>query len=227
MKWSCSCAGNVDRTVSTRSRSKSGPRTQSSMTSSRCGQPAGAEVASSLHLEVVVGQPAVGAQLLLVGQVGPVGDVEVPAGVQVQPRPAAGGRAEDRPPDERLDRPREVVVQAGQRDVRAGVGVVDRVDDAVPDQGLAGVELPAEEGVDQPADGDRLLAGGRVQEAVGDRVPAVHRLVGVEVHDHRLGADGQAPREDLVAGDRLLQVHQPLPGLVVGPVQLVGVADHA
>ena len=57
-----------------------------------------------------------------------------------------------------------------------------------------------------------------------DRIPVVHRLVRPEVHDHRLGADREGPRELLVV-DRRLQVHEHLAGLVVGLVQVVLVVD--
>ena len=62
---------------------------------------------------------------------------------------------------------------------------------------------------------------------MADRVAVVHRLVGAEVHDHRLGADRERAGEHVEAVDRRLQVHQPLAGLVVGAVQLVRVADVA
>jgi hypothetical protein len=92
---------------------------------------------------------------------------------------------------------------------------------------LAGVELPAEERVDEAADREHLVAHLGVEEAVVDGVAVVHRLVGPEVHDHRLGADGERAREDVVAVDRGLQVHQPLAGGVVGAVELLRVADVA
>lgn len=64
-------------------------------------------------------------------------------------RPPLGGRAEQRPADHVLDQLREVVVERGDLEVGAGVGEVDRAEDPVPvAQRLAGVELPAEEGVD-------------------------------------------------------------------------------
>ena len=60
-----------------------------------------------------------------------------------------------------------------------------------------------------------------------DGVAVVHRLLGPEVHDHRLGADRERAREVVVALDRGLEVHQPLARLVVGAVQLGAVADVA
>ena len=57
-----------------------------------------------------------------------------------------------------------------------------------------------------------------------DGVAQVHRLVGLEVHDHHLRADRQRPREVLVV-DGGLQVHQHLAGLVVRAVQVAAVAD--
>ena len=102
-------------------------------------------------------------------------------------------------------------MKARQGDVGTGVGVVDREQLVVFDQRFAGVELPAKEGVDKPADRDRLLPGVGAEEVVVDRVASVHRLVGVEVHDHRLGADRQRPSEHVKTRNRLLQVHEPLP----------------
>ena len=63
------------------------------------------------------------------------------------------------------------------------------------------------------------------EEVVVDRVAVVHRLLGPEVHDHRLGADRQRAGEDVEALDRRLQVHQALAGLVVGLVELAAVLD--
>ena len=115
-------------------------------------------------------------------------------------------------------------MQRGHRDVRAGVGVVDGVDVVADDEHLAGVELPAEERVDDPRDGDRLLAGGLGEEAVVDGVPQVHRLLRPEVHHHRLRADRQRPGEVVVV-DGGLEVHQHLAGLVVRLVQVAAVVD--
>ena len=72
--------------------------------------------------------------------------------------PPAGDEAERAPLQQRLDRPREVVVQARERDVGRRVGVVDRVDLVAAHQALARVELPAEERVDQAADRQHLVA---------------------------------------------------------------------
>ncbi len=84
-----------------------------------------------------------------------------------------------------------------------------------------------EERVDEAADGEDLVAQLRAQEVVVDGVAVVHRLVGTEVHDHRLGADRERAGEDVEAVDGGLQVHQPLAGGVVRVVQLLGVADVA
>ena len=118
-------------------------------------------------------------------------------------------------------------MEADQADVRARVRVVDRVDLAVADQRLAAVELPAEEGVDRPADGHDLAAGLRAEEVVVDLVAVVERAVGLEPHDHRLGADREAAGEDVEAVDRGLEVHQAPAGLVVAGGELAGVADLA
>ena len=49
---------------------------------------AGAEVVVAVGLEVVVGQPAVGRELVAVAQIFAVADLEVPARVEVEPRAA-------------------------------------------------------------------------------------------------------------------------------------------
>ena len=185
----------------------------------------GAEIVVLGHLEVRVGEPPVLRQLLLVGQVLAVADLEVVPGRLVDPHLPPGRRAERRPADERADRPREVVVQARQGDVRRRVRVVDRRGDAVLDDRLAGVELPAEERVHEPADRHDLVAGLGGEEVVVDLVAVVHRPVGLEVHHHRLGADREATSEDVEVLDRGLQVHQPLAGGVVDGMQFGGVAD--
>ena len=59
---------------------------------------------------------------------------------------------------------------------------------------------------------------------MGHGVPVVHRLVGPEVHHHRLRADRQRAGEVLVV-DRGLEVHQHLAGLVVRAVQVAAVVD--
>ena len=92
---------------------------------------------------------------------------------------------------------------------------------------LARVELPAEERVDQAADREYLVAELGREEVVLDGVAVVHREVGAELHDHRLGADRQRAGEHVEAVDRRLQVHEPLAGLVVRAVQLGAVADVA
>ena len=55
-----------------------------------------------------------------------------------------------------------------------------------------------------------------------DLVAVVERAVGLEAHDHRLGADRQAAREDVEAVDGGLEVHQPPAGLVVAGGELPG-----
>ena len=118
-------------------------------------------------------------------------------------------------------------MQRDERDVRAGVRVVDRVDLAVADQRLARVELPAEERVHRAADRHHLAPGLRLQERVVDLVAVVERAVGLEAHDHRLGADRQRAGEHVEPVDRALEVHQPLAGLVVAGLQLRPVAHLA
>ena len=155
MKRSCSCAGYVSRTVRTSSavELRRGDPLEHELVD--VGEPGVAEVAVAVDLEVLVGQLAVGGELLLVGEVLAVADLEVAPGVEVQPRLAAGDRAERAPLQQRAHRPREVVVQARQRDVGRRVGVVDRVRLGAAHERLAGVELPAEERVDQPRDRQR------------------------------------------------------------------------
>ena len=176
-------------------------------------------------LKVAVGEAAIFGELLLVREVFAIADREVVPGRLVDPHPAAGRRAERGPAHERTDRPREVVMQAGEGDVRGGVGVVDRRGDPVLDDRLARVELPAEEGVHEPADRDDLVARLGGEEVVVDLVTVVHRPVGLEVHHHGLGPDREAAGEDVEVLDRRLQVHQPLARGVVDGVQLRGVAD--
>src|SRR5581483_4000751 len=79
-------------------------------------------------LEVGVGKRPVGGQLLAVGDPRRVRDLEVLLRRQVKARPAARDEREQGPLDQRLHRPREVVVQAGESHVRTRVRVVDRVD---------------------------------------------------------------------------------------------------
>ena len=60
-------------------------------------EPAGAEVVVAVSLEVVVGQPAVGDQLLAVAEIVPIGDLEVAARVEVDPRAPGRDQAERAP----------------------------------------------------------------------------------------------------------------------------------
>ena len=218
-------AGKVDVIVSTSRPSKSAPSTQSTRISSRCASLVGAELVVLGDLEVVVREPPVLGELLRVAEVVAVADLEVGAGRLVDPHLPPGRGAERRPAHERPDRPGEVVVQARDGDVRGRVRVVDRRGDAVLDDRLARVELPAEEGVHEPADRHDLVAGLGGEEVVVDLVAVVHRPVRLEVHHHRLGADREAAREDVEVLDRRLQVHQPLAGGVVDGLQLRRVAD--
>ncbi len=116
-------------------------------------------------------------------------------------------------------------MQARESDVWAGIGVVDGVHLAASHEGLAGVELPPEERVDEPSDGHDLGSRARRQEAVLDRIAQVHGLVRLKAHDHRLGADRQRAGEHVVVVDRLLQVHQHLAALVIRGMQFRGVPD--
>jgi hypothetical protein len=111
-------------------------------------------------------------------------------------------------------------VQRGHRDIGAGVGVVDRVDLVAGDEHLRRVELPAEEGVDDPADRHGSRSAADSERKSWTRHTGRAWACRAEVDDHRLGADRERARELLVLDGRL-QVHEHLAGLVVGPVQLV------
>ena len=87
----------------------------------------GAPVVVALGLEVLVGEREVGVELLVVGAVG-VGDLEVRRHLEVDVGAATGDQAVRRPLHQGADRPGEVVVERGDGDIGAGVGVVDRVD---------------------------------------------------------------------------------------------------
>jgi hypothetical protein len=86
-----------------------------------------AELRVCVRLEVLVAEAAVRAELLLVGEVVAVPDLEPRTRLDVESHRPGVGEAERAPADERRDRPGEVVVQARQRDVRRRVRVVDRV----------------------------------------------------------------------------------------------------
>ncbi len=187
-------------------------------------EPARAEVVVAVGVEVLVRQPAVRGELLFVAEILAVADLEVASRGEVYPRPAPGDQAERAPLQQRLHRPREVVVQARQRNVGRGVRVVDRMDLIAAHQALARVELPVEERVDKPADRQHLLAQLGREEVMGDLVAVVHRLVRAELHDHRLGADRQRPCEHVEVLDRGLQVHQAPARGVVGALELLAVA---
>src|SRR5205814_9990043 len=118
-------------------------------------------------------------------------------------------------------RPREVVVQRRECDVGRRVRVVDRIGNAVLDDRLAGVELPAEERVHEPRDADDLIAELGREEVVPNLVAVVHRPAGVEPHRHRLGADRERAYEHVEALERRLQVHHPLARLVVTRTELL------
>ena len=108
------------------------------------------ELLVTVGLEVLVGESAVLAQLLVVGEVLSVADGEVLPGVEVDAHRPAGDDAERGPAQQSTHRPREVVVQRGNRNVGRGVRVVDRRRLAVLDDRLARVELPPEERVHEP-----------------------------------------------------------------------------
>ena len=135
--------------VRTASSSNSADSTYSTTTSSRRGRPR-RERLELLLLEVAVGELSVAVELVLVRKLG-VADLEVVRGRLVDASAARDG-AERAPGDEGPDRPREVVVEAHERDVGRRVRIVDQGRLIALDDHLAGVELPAEERVDEPAD---------------------------------------------------------------------------
>src|SRR5262249_60635712 len=114
------------------------------------GQVRGAELAVVVDGEVGIGEAQVAGQLLAVIQVTVVTDLEIAAGVDVQPRLPGGRQAVHRPLQQGLDGPGEVVVQRGDRDVRAGGGVVDRVGVVAPEEHVVGGELPPAKGGEDP-----------------------------------------------------------------------------
>ena len=224
MNRSCSAAGYVPRTVSSSRASKSGLSTHSARPRRRGA--AGSRRSRGSARSRSSRRRAGGSPPACRRRTGRRGRRSRSSRPWRGPGAACGRRPrEHRPPHQRRHRPREVVVQGGQRDVRARVGVVDRVHLAARDEVLARVELPPEERVHQPGDRHDLLADLGGEEPVRDLVPVVHRQLGPELHHHRLRPDRQRAREDVVAVDRLLQVHQPLPRDVVGRVQVVAVLD--
>src|SRR5437016_10555181 len=106
------------------------------------GHRGGAEVLVRLDLEVLVREPAVFAELLPIREVAAVADIEVAALVLVDHHPPPADDAEETPLDERLHRPREVVVQTRERDVGGSIRVIDRMYPRAADEVLARVELP-------------------------------------------------------------------------------------
>src|SRR4051812_15580058 len=102
-------------------------------------------------------EPAELHELLFVRQRLVVADVEPRMRVDVDPHAASLREAERRPAYERGDRPREVVVQARQRDVGRRIRVVDRMYLVVAHDRLSKVDLPAEERVDDLGDRYALL----------------------------------------------------------------------
>ena len=184
----------------------------------------GAELVEAVGLHALVGDLCVALEALAVREV-LLGDGEEGVPAEVGGLLALGGGAEDGPADHVLDEVREVVVQRGDLEVGAGVGEVDRVEDAVLAQRLAGVELPAEERVDGEAGvgEDRPLLA--VDEEEVDLVAVVEGGAGVVLDDVDLRSDADGADEQVEGVDGLLQVHDPLAGLLVGAAQLLRVVD--
>src|SRR5207237_753899 len=135
-------------------------------------------------------------------------DYEVSALILFDRHQTPGDDAEGTPLDERLDRPREVVVQARQRDVGRRVRVVDRMHLAAADERLARVEVPAEERVHEAGDRHDLPPGLGREKVVVDDVALVHRRVRVEVHRHPPSAGRARAAEHRVAFHRRRQGHR-------------------
>ena len=184
----------------------------------------GAELVEAVGLHALVGDLCVALEALAVREV-LLGDGEEGVPAEVGGLLALGGGAEDGPADHVLDEVREVVVQRGDLEVGAGVGEVDRVEDAVLAQRLAGVELPAEERVDGEAGvgEDRPLLA--VDEEEVDLVAVVEGGAGVVLDDVDLRSDADGADEQVEGVDGLLQVHDPLARFFVGSAQLLRVVD--
>ena len=116
-------------------------------------------------------------------------------------------------------------MQRGDLEVRAGVGEVDRVEHAVLAQRLARVELPAEERVDRQAGVGEHRPLVAVDEEEVDLVTIVERGGRVVLDDVDLRANADRADEQVEGVDGLLQVHDPLAGLLVGLLQLARVVD--
>src|SRR5262245_60158637 len=100
-----------------------------------------AEIAELFGLEALTCDPGIGAKSLARIKV-TVGDRVERLPIEVAPHLAAGGRAEDRPAQIGLDQPGEMVVERCDLAIRAGIGKIDRVPDAVLGQSLARIEIP-------------------------------------------------------------------------------------
>src|SRR4029450_12272354 len=149
---------------------------------------------------------------------GVLGDIVPAAALGVQAHRPAGDHAVQAPLGQGAQGPGEVVVEPDDGHVGGGVGEVDRVAAAVADDHLEAVELPAEERPDAGPEGDDLVAQLGGEEVVVDLIPEMQGFGRVVVGDHRLGADGQAAGEDVIALDPGLDVHQlPAPGVIGRP----------
>ena len=178
-----------------------------------------------LGLEIRPGD--VGVILELVGE-GLVlgGDLEVPAPVQVRVHRAIGRRTEYRPAQVRLDQPREMIVQRRDLGVGAGVREIDRSPHSVRAQGLAGIEIPAEERVDDHGhlrQGCHVLGNQEVVPVHPVSVVQWRRRVIVNVTELR--AETDATHEQVERLHALLQMHDARTAPVIGLVQTVFVAN--
>lgn len=163
---------------------------------------------------MLVGQLFVFGQLFVVAVIG-VGNFEIFFNIHGDAHGALGDGAEDAPGQQRFDGPRKVVVQAGNGNIGAGVGKVDGPQCAVFKNGLAGVEVPAEKGVDDLGDDASLAPFVRAEKIVVNLVAAMHRLGGVVMQADDLRPDGQRAHKNVKIIQPGLQVHQHLAGGVV------------
>src|SRR5215472_6286202 len=160
-----------------------------------------AELLEAPGLEALFGQRRVGLELVREGLLGR-GDLEVRLPVQVGPHLTPRGRAKYRPADVRLDQPGKVEMERGNLGVGAGVGEVDRMPYAAAAQRLAGIELPAEEGVDGERQRAQMLDLGRRHEAGLHRIAIVQGCVRVIGNATGLRSHANAAHEQVPVLDR-------------------------
>src|SRR4026208_1997723 len=138
----------------------------------------GAEILETRPRQALPRDPGVAGELLTVRQVAG-GDLEPWLPVESTPHAPPGGGTEERPAQGGLDPPWEVVVQGG--DLRIGTRI--REIDGVPAvgllQGLAGIEIPAEERVDRERDVLELRLRIRSEKVAVHPVTVMQRRCGI------------------------------------------------